>query len=117
MVTAHQLRFSCKGEEFSKRHREVCPPTRSPVPPPQSQKEKASFPFILATLTALRLASINMRTGSITARLIGVVDDRYYVPWVKGKNVVERTRRNDKVEWMIMKEQMLVYAGMDNKHL
>lgn len=26
-----------------------------------------------------------MKTGSFTAWLIGMVDDRYYMPWVKGR--------------------------------
>lgn len=65
----------------------------------------------------MRLATINMKTGSFTARLIGIVDDRYYMPWLKGKKVTEQTMRNGKVGCMIIKGQMLFYAPIDNKHL
>lgn len=44
-----------EGETFSKRHPQECPPTRrlSFLPPAQT---KASFPFVMAAVTALRLA-------------------------------------------------------------
>lgn len=68
-----------------------CPPTRSPVPPPQ---DKASFPFVMAAVTAARLARINMKTSGFTARLIGVADDSYYCCGLSGGNawMVERER-------------------------
>lgn len=97
------------------------PPTRSPVPPPQ---DKASFPFVMAAVTAARLARINMKTSGFTARLIGVADDSYYCCGLSGGNawMVERERReerNGKGRWMMMAEQMCFFfsSRIRRKHL